>query len=265
LRTDAREERIIAKTKKKLVLDHLIVQSMKEEHEEGEIDDMILHGAKALYEADAEGRSATDIIYNSKNVDELIDRVEQEANEEAKAMEEGEKDKARRLTSGDEVIEGQTKAKEGMSFGFAKIWEAGENGMAEVQGEEEGPQGEEKDVQDQTTAWEAVMLNARAAEAKRKADEEEARQKRLRRANPVQQYQPDGMLSDDSPQAKKIKKAKGKGKGKATKHAADSSDAEFAPGAAGASESEAATPITQTRRRRLWGRTGDRSSSQAGR
>jgi chromodomain-helicase-DNA-binding protein 4 len=220
------------------VLDHLIVQSMKEEHEEGEIDDMILHGAKALYEADAEGRSATDIIYNSKNVDELIDRMEREANEEAKAMEEGEEDKVRRLASGEEAMEGQTKVKEGMSFGFAKIWEAGENGLAEVPEEEEGPQGEEKDVEDQTTAWEAVMLNARAAEAKRKADEEEARQQRLRRQNQVHQYQPDGMLSDDSPQTKEIKKAKRKGKGKAANHAADSSDAEFAPGAAGASESE---------------------------
>jgi hypothetical protein len=195
---------------------------MEEAHEEGEIDDLILHGAKALYEADADGVAPSDIHYNSKNVEELIDKVEREAEEEAKAMEEREKEKERKIANGED--EDKDKPREAMTFGFAKIWEAGQDALAEVEDALE----EEKELEDQTLAWESVMESARQAEARRLADKVEARAQRLRRQKNTQRYQPDGVLSDDSPQVKRVK-GKGKGKGKATTPAInDSSDGDFA-------------------------------------
>ena len=50
-------EKIIQTGKKKLVLDHLIVQKMDDEEDSGEVQSILMFGAKALFEE--EGSEAT--------------------------------------------------------------------------------------------------------------------------------------------------------------------------------------------------------------
>jgi chromodomain-helicase-DNA-binding protein 4 len=87
-------EQIILNGKKKMVLDHLVVQQMDKENEEGDIDNMLLHGAAALYDSNEDGFSASDIRYSPQDVEDLIDKVEADAAAEAKEMEERERRKA---------------------------------------------------------------------------------------------------------------------------------------------------------------------------
>lgn len=210
LATAHRAEQIIWKGKKKMVLDHLVVQQMGKENEEGDIDNILLHGAKALYETDANGVAPSDIQYNSKNVDELVDKVEKEAETEAAALAE----KEARLARG-EAAEDATKSKESMTFGFAKIWEADKDELQEVPNEDEA---DDDAVMDDT--WQTIMENA-ARERERRL-EEEGRARR-RKAAAVQYMVEPAQLSDNSPIGKKKPK-----KGKRKKNAASSDDAEFA-------------------------------------
>jgi len=55
-----------------MVLDHLVVQQLGKENEEGDIDNMLLHGAAALYNTNADGTAETDIKYSSKDVTVLF-------------------------------------------------------------------------------------------------------------------------------------------------------------------------------------------------
>ncbi|KAK7059472.1 SNF2 family N-terminal domain-containing protein [Favolaschia claudopus] len=74
---DSAEERIIQLGKKKLVLDHLIVQTM--DHEEETIDDIasiLTYGAQALFEPNV---GARDVAYSDADIDKLIWNTEQEA------------------------------------------------------------------------------------------------------------------------------------------------------------------------------------------
>lgn len=200
-----------------MVLDHLVVQQMGKDNEEGEIDNMLLHGAAALYEANEDGIAASDIQYTSQNVDELIDKVEQDAEVEAEALVEKEEAAAR----GETVTE-IVKAKETMSFGFAKIWEADQKRLKEVSEEEDRPE-------DTMNAWQLVVENAEKERRKRlDIDLKEGRSKRKAAAI---KYRADGILSDETPGKKKSKKTT---KGKKY---VDSSDAEYAA-VLGQSESE---------------------------
>lgn len=111
-----------------MVLDHLVVQNLNTAEDEVDIDGIIMHGAKALYEKTDEGKDRG-IIYNSKNVDEMIDQVERQAKEEAVVL-------AERWRLEDEARERGDKAepsKEARTFGFAKIWEADQAGLRELQ------------------------------------------------------------------------------------------------------------------------------------
>jgi len=202
-----------------MVLDHLVVQQMGKENEEGEIDNMLLHGAAALYETNEDGTAASDIKYTSQNVDELIDKVEQDAEAEVRAL--NERDTA--VNKG-EVVPEVSKPKESMSFGFAKIWEAEQNRLKEVHEEEVRPE-------DTVNAWQIVMENAEKERRKHLAEDLKDDQRATRRAAAVT-YRTDGVLSDDGPTGKE----KGRPvKGKKGKHGSD--DGEFAM-AAGPSDSE---------------------------
>lgn len=186
------------------------MQNLHRDNDDGDIENLILHGAKALYEADAEGRHKHDITYTSKMVDDLIEKVANEAEEEAKAIEERNKAKG----NGIEEVAGDKK--EFMSFGFAKVWEAGKATLAELSDDEEEAEMEEQDL-----GWGQVLLSAQAAEEKRRAEEAEQAALRIRKAKEVRrQHQTDGLLPEEDSPAKGKKgkgkaKAKGKGKGKA--------------------------------------------------
>ncbi|KAJ7492793.1 SNF2 family DNA-dependent ATPase [Mycena latifolia] len=108
---DSAEERIVQVGKKKLVLDHLIVQKMDDDDDGGDdVQSILTFGAQALFEADA---GARDIIYTDTDIDKLIDKTEQEAEPE------------------------QTNEEGALSFSFAKIWAAEKDSLEEVVEEED--------------------------------------------------------------------------------------------------------------------------------
>ncbi|KAJ7654999.1 SNF2 family DNA-dependent ATPase [Mycena polygramma] len=108
---DSAEERIVQVGKKKLVLDHLIVQKMDDDDDAGDnVESILTYGAQALFEADADAR---DIIYTDTDIDKLIDKTEQEAEPE------------------------QTNEEGVLSFSFAKIWAAEKDSLEEVMEEED--------------------------------------------------------------------------------------------------------------------------------
>lgn len=209
-------ERIIQKGKQKMVLDHLVVQQMDKENEEGDVDNMLLHGASALYDkTDEEGVAASDIRYTSKSVDELIDKVEADAEAEAQAMEEREKAAG---TPTEDAEGGVPKPKETMSFAFAKIWEAGKDRLREMSDNED----EEEDA----NAWSHVMENVQkarqAAELAELGSRKRAREAAARATK--NGYKTPHLYSDDGSDNNKKKMKKNKEKRKQTA----TSDAEFA-------------------------------------
>lgn len=112
---DSAEEKIVEAGKKKLVLDHVIVQKMDEEAtSDTQLQSILSFGAKALFEDNSKinttckkNRSAYYqiliahiLIDTSDEIDSLIDRVRQEAEKPAEIHSQG-----------------------GMTFGFTNIWE----------------------------------------------------------------------------------------------------------------------------------------------
>jgi chromodomain-helicase-DNA-binding protein 4 len=208
-----------------MVLDHLVVQQMGKENEEGDIDNMLLHGAAALYDTNAEGVSASDIRYTSKDVDALIEKVEADAIAESKAMEE--RDKAREANgdapTGTEA--GPSKPKETMSFAFAKIWEADSKRIHEMSDDEDEDDRADEDAE----AWATAVENLRKQREAANADNGQRLRQRQAAVAPKFYAMPqDGAMSDDQayPTPKKGKNGF-KGKGKAREQS-DQSDGDFA-------------------------------------
>lgn len=198
--------RIMANGKKKLVLDHLVVQKMGQETEEGELDDLLLYGAEAISKADD---AAQDRVWTTQKVEELIDGAEKEAVEEAKRLEEREKEKER------EKAEGKTGTKEAMGFSFAKVWETNEGKLRD-----EADQNDSEEPQDfDQNSWLAFIENADKELERQQAEELAAQTSkgRLRRKT-----QPKSYVIDDEPDTPKKGRPKGKGKAKD-----DNSDNEF--------------------------------------
>ncbi|CAK5279999.1 unnamed protein product [Mycena citricolor] len=101
---DSAEERIMQVGKKKLVLDHLIVQKMDDDDGAGDdVQSILTYGAQALFE-DVDTR---DITYSDADLDKLIEKTEKEA-------------------------EPEQKTEEAFSFSFAKVWAAEKDTLEEV-------------------------------------------------------------------------------------------------------------------------------------
>jgi hypothetical protein len=66
-------------------LDHLIVESLDNNEEKLEVEKLLLHGLKALFEDTGE----KDIKYDDADIDNLLDRSQIERNVEQNASEEG--------------------------------------------------------------------------------------------------------------------------------------------------------------------------------
>ncbi|KAI0094367.1 SNF2 family N-terminal domain-containing protein [Irpex rosettiformis] len=170
---DSAEERIMQTGKKKLVLDHLIVQNMDEE--ESDVQTIMTFGAQALFEEDS--GSARDIHYSDHDIDKLIEKTE---------------------TEGDQL---EPQAGEGAAFSFAKIWSADKDELEELETDNA-----EKEAQDD--AWAKTLQRIAEERAKEQLVEISGRGAR-RKAAPVfpQQY-----VFDDSPSKPKKGKGKGKAK-----------------------------------------------------
>ncbi|KAI0347824.1 hypothetical protein BDW22DRAFT_1349889 [Trametopsis cervina] len=162
---DSAEERIMQTGKKKLVLDHLIVQKMADE--ENDVQSILTFGAQALFEQDS---SARDIHYSEQDIDKLIEKTE---------------------TEGDQP---DASGGENAAFSFAKIWSADKDTLEEL---------DETQVEEQDNAWAQTLK--RLAEERAKVEGAEAATGRgtRRKAAPVfpKQY----AFEDSPPKKKKGK------------------------------------------------------------
>jgi len=140
---DTAEERIMQMGKKKLSLDHLIIEKMGEDEEEEVIDveSILSFGAKRLFEDDAEDRV---IKYDDEGVDKLLDRSSIEQTKTTNG-------------SGDGSAEN--------AFSFARVWANDKGSLEENTFGNETP---EDDATPEPGFWEKV-LQEREAEARREA------------------------------------------------------------------------------------------------
>ncbi|KAF8560206.1 hypothetical protein OG21DRAFT_38190 [Imleria badia] len=105
--TESAEERIVQAGKKKLVLDHLIVQKMDDDENGGDdLRSILTFGAKALFEEGNQG--SKDIVYTDHDLDKLIEKTEVEGDE------------------------GNITNEPGLKFNFAKVWAAEKDTLEDV-------------------------------------------------------------------------------------------------------------------------------------
>ena len=137
------EEKIMQIGKKKMALDHVLIEAMDKDDEAGiDLESILRHGAAALFDDDTEN----DIIYNEASVDKLLDRSQIESTK----------------TSENQSAESQ--------FSFARIWA---NDKATL---EEGMQDSgDSDIQTPNPdLWDKILKERQKAfeeEAARKAEE----------------------------------------------------------------------------------------------
>ncbi|KAI8084780.1 P-loop containing nucleoside triphosphate hydrolase protein [Halteromyces radiatus] len=153
------EESILNKAKKKMVLDHLVVDKMDEEEiEPDDIESIVKFGLKALFDEDD---GPEDIVYDSAAVDELLDRDAQFKADTPSSSTTDTMDPATDDTTKDKKENGF------MSFSFAKIWQkqkgpvdAQNDNLMQVNGEEN--QGK-PDNADDDNVWERLLAKNREA------------------------------------------------------------------------------------------------------
>lgn len=205
-----------------MVLDHLVVQQMGKETEENDFEDLFLKGAEGIYSGQGD-INIPDINYNSKNVDELIDRVEADAEAEAKAMAERE----RQTENG---VAKQIKSKQGAQFQFSRIWEADKNEVIHDEVQETMKDDEEEENVD----WEQLMVTIQAERQLRlqKEMEESRTRRKLKSKKGVYKVDDDFEVNE---------KKRRKNKGKSKEGELSSSDAEYMDG--GLSDDGSATDM----------------------
>jgi superfamily II DNA or RNA helicase len=134
------EEKIMQIGRKKMVLDHVLIDRMAAEDDDGEdLESILRHGAKALFDDDNSG----DIIYTSESVDRLLDRSQ-----------------AEQATTPDANVSAS-------EFSFARIW------AADSQGLEDQLNVAEEDPTMSNQTWEKILQErerAAAEEARKKAE-----------------------------------------------------------------------------------------------
>lgn len=151
--TDHSLERIMQIGKKKLVLDHLIVQKINDDEDNGgeDVQSILTYGAQALFESEGSSRditceflfilrlfrwlSGTYFADTDNDIDKLLEKTEREAVKEA------------------------PKASGGLTFAFAKVW-AAEKDVLEDIGEE-----------DQTDSWAQTLEKINQNRAKEQEKE----------------------------------------------------------------------------------------------
>ncbi|OTA02311.1 hypothetical protein A9Z42_0026640 [Trichoderma parareesei] len=136
---DSVEERIMEIGRKKMALDHALIESMDDDELEGaDLESILKHGAQALFD---EGYQKTAIHYDSASVDKLLDRSQMEKS----------------AAVDDNSAEGQ--------FTYARVWSNDKLGFEETADltEEQAPEPIGSSVWDQ-------ILAQREEEARREAE-----------------------------------------------------------------------------------------------
>ncbi|KAI6136491.1 SNF2 family N-terminal domain-containing protein [Pisolithus sp. B1] len=179
---DSAEEKIMQAGKKKLVLDHLIVQKMDDDEDgAGNLESILTFGAKELFE---EGdQNARDIVYTDHDLDKLIEKTEVEGEQEEVAKDSG------------------------LKFNFAKVWAANKNTFEDIGDETLEPHDD---------SWAQTLRRIAAANNASQIQEATGRGVRRKAAASFPQQQLDHIEGlEDSPVASK-KKPKKKGRSSKT-------------------------------------------------
>ncbi|KAE8379677.1 PHD/FYVE-zinc-finger like domain-containing protein [Aspergillus bertholletiae] len=132
------EEKIMQIGKRKMVLDHVLIDRMISEEDDGQdLESILRHGAQALFEDDDSG----DIRYDSASVDKLLDRSQAE----------------QALSPKEDAPESQ--------FSFARVWANDNQNLSELQDTEDP-------TSDTGAVWEKILREREeaAAEEARKAE-----------------------------------------------------------------------------------------------
>ncbi|KAI6104072.1 SNF2 family DNA-dependent ATPase [Pisolithus croceorrhizus] len=179
---DSAEEKIMQAGKKKLVLDHLIVQKMDDDEDgAGDLESILTFGAKELFE---EGdQNVRDIVYTDHDLDKLIEKTEVEGEQEEVAKDGG------------------------LKFNFAKVWAANKNTFEDIGDETPEPHDD---------SWAQTLRRIAAANNASQIQEATGRGVRRKAAASFPQQQLDHIEGlEDSPVASK-KKPKKKGRSSKT-------------------------------------------------
>ncbi|QRW05377.1 chromodomain-helicase-DNA-binding protein 4 [Ceratobasidium sp. AG-Ba] len=197
---DTPEEKMFMMGKKKLVLDHLIVQKLGDEDEMDDIQGLLTFGAKALFESTEE--SASDIKYTEQDIEQLITRAETEK------------------------VEEKTSTDNGMKFGFAQVWDPTKGAAMDIPDEDQIARPDDDDF------WAQVLKRSAEEKAQKRAQEKTGRGARKRA---ITNYNELDLLNDGSPE--KIAKGPKPKNAPASKSSSDG-DRDFNPGGDESSSSE---------------------------
>ncbi|KAJ5482847.1 hypothetical protein N7539_006293 [Penicillium diatomitis] len=135
------EEKIMQKGKKKLALDHVLIERMEATEDEEDLESVLKHGAQALFSDD----DSPDIHYDADSINALLDRSQAEQTKEA---------------ASDTPV-----SSEAPQFSFARVWQNDRGSLEEV------TETEEADVD--AALWEGILREREreaAEEAYRKAE-----------------------------------------------------------------------------------------------
>jgi chromodomain-helicase-DNA-binding protein 4 len=166
------EEKIMQIGKKKMALDHVMIQEMDREDEAGmDLESILRHGAEALFDDDNTG----DIVYDSASVDKLLDRSQIESTN----------------TGNDSSAESQ--------FSFARIW-ANDKASLEDTLEDSGTSTPNPGI------WDKILKERERAYAEESARNKEAFGRGKRKRHTVDYHDQDGADPDFSSPAKNVQK-----------------------------------------------------------
>lgn len=173
---DTAEEKIMQIGKKKLSLDHLIIEKMGvegDEEEQVDVESVLKFGARALFEDEGDGAEDKRIKYDSEGVDRLLDRS---TIEETKTTE----------------VNGTENA-----FSFARVW-ANDKGTLE-----EGVLGDDASESDVETGFWDILLAEREEKARGEAVKATEELGRGRRRKKVDYSLPQDEYNETTPMKKK--------------------------------------------------------------
>ncbi|KAJ6014535.1 hypothetical protein N7540_009126 [Penicillium herquei] len=109
------EEKIMEKGKKKMALEHVLIERMEADEEEEDLESILRHGAQSLFDED----DSDDHYYDAESIDRLLDRSQ---------AEQAEKSDADTPASSDQP-----------QFNFARVWQKDRNTLEEVSVSEDKP------------------------------------------------------------------------------------------------------------------------------
>lgn len=121
------EEKIMQKGKRKLALDHVLIERMEDDEGEEDLESILRHGAQALFDDD----HSADIHYDSDSLDKLLDRSQVEKSENINE-------------------DASTPSTGQPQFNFARVWQNDRGTLEEV------TEGEDTPVD--ATIWERILL-----------------------------------------------------------------------------------------------------------